>query len=147
MVSDHTYLTWSTYSNPREVPTDLDISHYSWEKGLATQSTSRQLTDPRVHTQLLSWASQWSRWRKTSSCQWLTTMLTGPISEYVQRPLCNIYRNGWRITQGTQLERWVSPLESRSYNKSYPSPKAYCFAKTSERKHPLIFNSPLDLSK
>jgi hypothetical protein len=32
-------------------------SHCSWEKGLPTQSTARLLTDPRVHTQFLSWAN------------------------------------------------------------------------------------------
>jgi hypothetical protein len=37
--------------------------------------------------------------------------------------MCNIHQNGWRITWGTQLERRVLPLESRSYNKSHPSPK------------------------
>jgi hypothetical protein len=38
----------------REAPTDLDRSHYSREKGLLTQSTAHQLTDLRIHTQLLS---------------------------------------------------------------------------------------------
>jgi hypothetical protein len=35
-------------------------NHCSWEKGLPTQSTARQLTDLRVHIQFLSWANQWS---------------------------------------------------------------------------------------
>jgi hypothetical protein len=35
-------------------------SHCSREKGLSTQSTARRLTNPRVHTQFLSWANQWS---------------------------------------------------------------------------------------
>jgi hypothetical protein len=70
----------------RETPTDLDRSHCSREKGLPTQSTAHQLTDPRVHTQLLSWASQWSRGRKTSSCWWPITRLTRPIS-----PACDRY--------------------------------------------------------
>jgi hypothetical protein len=69
-----------------ETLTDLDRSHYSWEKGLSTQSTARWLTDPRVHNQLLCWASQWSRGRKSSSCQWLTTRFTGSIS-----PTCDRY--------------------------------------------------------
>jgi hypothetical protein len=45
----------------RGTPTDLDRSHCSREKGFLTQSIARRLTDPRVRTQLLSWASQWSR--------------------------------------------------------------------------------------
>jgi hypothetical protein len=50
----------------------------------------------------------------------------------MKRPLCNIHQNGWRITQGTQPERSVLPLESHSYNKSHPSPKAYRFSKIDE---------------
>jgi hypothetical protein len=69
-----------------EVPTDLDRSHCSWEKRLPIQSTARRLTDPRVRTQLLSWASQWSRGRKPSSWWWPTTRFTGPIS-----PVCDRY--------------------------------------------------------
>jgi hypothetical protein len=68
-----------------ETPTDLDRSHCSWEKGLLTQSTARRLTDPRVHTQLLSRASQWSRGRKPSSYRWPTTRHTGPISSACDR--------------------------------------------------------------
>jgi hypothetical protein len=41
----------------------------------------------------------------------------------MKRHMCNICRNGWPITRGTQPERRVLPLESRSYNKSHPSPK------------------------
>jgi hypothetical protein len=70
----------------RETLTDLDRSHYSRDKGLSTQSTARRLTDPRVHTQLLSRASQWSRGRKPSSCLWPTTRFTEPIS-----PACDQY--------------------------------------------------------
>jgi hypothetical protein len=43
--------------------------------------------------------------------------------------MCNIHQNGWCITRGMQPERRVLCLESRSHNKSYPSPKAYCFSK------------------
>jgi hypothetical protein len=63
-----------------ETSTDLDGSHCSWEKGLPTQSTARQLTDPRVRTQFLSWANQWSSRHKPSSCRWPTTRLTRPIN-------------------------------------------------------------------
>jgi hypothetical protein len=70
----------------REMPTDLDRSYCSWEKGLSTQSIARRLTDPRVCTQFLSWASQWSRGHKPSSCRWPTTRLIEPIS-----PACDRY--------------------------------------------------------
>jgi hypothetical protein len=63
-------------------------------------------------------------------------------SEFEKRPLCNIRRNGWHITQGTQPERWLLPLESRSYNKSYSRPKAYCFSKIDERKPFLVVSNP-----
>jgi hypothetical protein len=56
----------------------------------------------------------------------------------VKRPLCNIHQNRWCITRGTQLKRMVLPLESRSYNKSYPSPKAYCFSEIDDRKPFLV---------
>jgi hypothetical protein len=69
-----------------ETLTDLNISHCSREKGLPTQFTTRRLTNARVHTQLLSRASQWSRGRKTSSCRWPTTRVTRPIS-----PACDLY--------------------------------------------------------
>jgi hypothetical protein len=41
-----------------ETQIDLDRSHCSREKGLPTQSTTRQLTDPRIHTQFFSRANQ-----------------------------------------------------------------------------------------
>jgi hypothetical protein len=55
-------------------------------KGLLTQSTTLRLTDLRVHTQLLSRASQWSRGREPSSWRWPTTRFTGLIS-----PACDRY--------------------------------------------------------
>jgi hypothetical protein len=77
-------------------------------KRLPTQSTARQLTNPWVHTQLLSRASQWSRGRKTNFCWWPTTRFTGPISptydRYVQylltgaNPLIlNRHRRGYSL--------------------------------------------------
>jgi hypothetical protein len=69
-----------------ETLTGLDRSHYSWEKGLPTQSTARRLADSWVRTQFLSWANQWSRGRKPGSCRWPTTKLIGPIS-----PACDRY--------------------------------------------------------
>jgi hypothetical protein len=98
-----------------EPSTDLDRSHYSREKGLPTQSIAHRLTDPRVCTQFLSRASQWSRGRKPSSWWWPTTRFTGPITlvcdRYVQyllmganRMVLNRHRRGlqpWRCRLDT----------------------------------------------
>jgi hypothetical protein len=66
------------------------------------------------------------------------------FSKSAKRPMRNIYRNRWRITQGTQLERRVFPLESRSYNKSHPSPKAYCSSKIDGWKPFIMFSNHLN---
>jgi hypothetical protein len=47
---------------------------------------ARRLTDPRVHTQFLSWASHWSSGGKTTLCRQPATRLTGLIS-----PTCDRY--------------------------------------------------------
>jgi hypothetical protein len=70
----------------REPPTDLDGSHCSQEKWLPTQSTAHRLIDPRVHTQFLSKAKQWSKCLKPSLCRGQATRLIGPIS-----PPCDRY--------------------------------------------------------
>jgi hypothetical protein len=70
---------------------------------------------------------------KTKVARWKRLSL-----EPMKRPLWHIRRNGWRNTQGTQLERRVLPLESHSYNKLNPSPKAYCFLEIDDRKPFLI---------
>jgi hypothetical protein len=63
----------------------------------------------------------------------------------VKRPLYNIHQNGWCITQSTQPERRMSHLESRSYNRSHLSPRAYCFSKIVDKKPFLIcFKSSLN---
>jgi hypothetical protein len=58
--------------------------------------------------------------------------------EVTKRPLCNIHQNRWRITRGMQLESRMLHLESRSYNKSYSSPKAYCFLRIVDKKPSLV---------
>jgi hypothetical protein len=63
------------------------------------------------------------------------------FSKSVKRTMCIIHRNGWYITWGTQPERRMSHLEPRSYNKSHPTPKAYCFSKSVDKK-PLLVLSP-----
>jgi hypothetical protein len=109
----------------REMPTDLDRSHYSREKELPAQSRARRLADPWVHTQLLSRASHWSRGHKPSSCRWPTTRITGTISSacdrYVQYLLAganpsvlNWHRRGlqpWRCRFAT----YDSPAFPTSY--------------------------------
>jgi hypothetical protein len=69
-----------------ESSTDLDGSRCFQEKGLPTQSPAHRLTNPRVHTQFLSQANQWSSRLKPSFCRWQATRLTGPIS-----PACDWY--------------------------------------------------------
>jgi hypothetical protein len=56
--------------------------------------------------------------------------------------MCNIHWNGWCITWGTQPERRVLRLESRSYNKSCPRPKAYYFSKVVGQKLFLVVSKP-----
>jgi hypothetical protein len=50
---------------------------------------------------------------KTNVARWKMHFLIG-ISK---RPMCIIHRNGWCISQDTQLERRVLRLESHCYNK------------------------------
>jgi hypothetical protein len=57
-------------------------SHCSREKWLLTQSTVRRLTNPRVRTQFLSWASHWSSGGKATLCWRQATRLIGPIYQY-----------------------------------------------------------------
>jgi hypothetical protein len=59
--------------------------HYTWEERLLTQSTARRLTDPRVHTQLLSHNNQWSSGEKSSFYRHPTTRLIGRISSTCDR--------------------------------------------------------------
>jgi hypothetical protein len=69
-------------------------SHCSQEKGLLTQSTARRLTDPRVRTQFLSRANQWSSGESQNIYQQYATRLIGPISlacdRYVQYLLVGV---------------------------------------------------------
>jgi hypothetical protein len=67
---------------------------------------------------------------------------TFPSQNLRKRPMCNIHQNGWRITWGTQPERMVLRLKSRSYDKSHPSPKAYCFSNIVDKKYFLVVSNP-----
>jgi hypothetical protein len=64
----------------------FEQTHCPQEEGLLTQSTTRWLTDPRIHTQLLSHNRQWSSGEKSSFCWHPTTRLIGHIS-----PACDRY--------------------------------------------------------
>jgi hypothetical protein len=75
--------TWQPFTRRRQIWIDSTAPE---KKGLPTQCIARRLTDPRVRTQLLSQASQWSRGRKPSSWRWPTTRFIGPIS-----PACDRY--------------------------------------------------------
>jgi hypothetical protein len=78
MALDHTYLTWSTYSN-------ISWSHQQqWtEPLLPIQSTARRLTDLLVCTQFLSRTNHWSSGGKATICWRQTIRFTGPIYQHV----------------------------------------------------------------
>jgi hypothetical protein len=57
-------------------------SHCSQEKWLLTQSTTRQLTDPRVRTQFLSRANQWSSGESQTYINSRLLGLQGPYHRY-----------------------------------------------------------------
>jgi hypothetical protein len=82
MAIDHTYLTWSTYSNLLRNREHIWINPLPWEEGLLTQFTARRLIDPQIRTQLLSHNTQWSSGKKSSFCWQLTTRLTGLIYQH-----------------------------------------------------------------
>jgi hypothetical protein len=85
MVQDHTYPTWSTYSNPlwdadrfgrillllrKMAPDIIHSTSADWPVG----------PYPWVHTQFLFQANQWSNRCKPNSCRWLTIRLTESIN-------------------------------------------------------------------
>jgi hypothetical protein len=57
-------------------------SHCSREKGLPTQSSARRLTDPRVRTQFLSRANQWSSGESQTSINSRLLDLPGPYHRH-----------------------------------------------------------------
>jgi hypothetical protein len=66
----------------------VEQSHCSWEKGLPTQSTARQLTDPWVRTQFLSWANQWSSAESQTS---INSRLLGLLGLYHRHAIGTLY--------------------------------------------------------
>jgi hypothetical protein len=114
--------------------TDFDGSHYSWEKGLPTQSIACRLTDSQVRIQFLSQANQWSSRLKTSFYRWHVTRLTEPISpacdQYVQYFLTganpsvlNRQRRGWqpwRCCLATRTPRPSQPVVSTFHLRAPP---------------------------
>jgi hypothetical protein len=57
-------------------------SHCSREKGLPTQSPAHRLTDPRVRTQFLSRANQWSSGESQTPINSRLLGLSGPYHQY-----------------------------------------------------------------
>jgi hypothetical protein len=103
-----------------KLSTDLDRSHCSWEKGLPTQSTACWPTDPRVCTQFLSQANQWSSRIKPIFCRWQATRLTEPIS-----PICDRYVE-YLLTGTNPLvlnwHRWMLPYKNLKIATTLSSP-------------------------
>jgi hypothetical protein len=87
MVQDHTYLMWSTYSNPSR-----DANRFRWIPLLPRKRGSRhnpQHTGWPIRGSVPNFSSEPTNeagGRKPSSCRWPTTRLTGPIS-----PICDRY--------------------------------------------------------
>jgi hypothetical protein len=69
-------------------------SHCSWEKGLLTQSTARQLIDPWAHTQFLSRANQWSSGESQTSVD----MLLGLSGPYHRHAIGMLNTCSWALT-------------------------------------------------
>jgi hypothetical protein len=63
-------------------------------------------------------------------------------SEFAKRPMCNIHRNEWRITQGMQPERSVLRLESYCYNKSGAIPMLSTSPRHDDWKPFLVVSDP-----
>jgi hypothetical protein len=121
----HVCLVYASYRRSPYVATfhaivdRFERVHCTREEGLPTQSTTRRLTDPWVHTQLLSHNSQWSSEKKSSFCRQPTTRLTRPISpacdQYVQYLLAEATR-----TVLNQPRRGLQPW--RCQLATYPLP-------------------------
>jgi hypothetical protein len=64
-----------------------------------------------------------------------------------KRPMCNIHRNRWYITRGTQPERRVLRLECLCYNKWHPGPKLSASLRLRIEASLVCFRTLLDLPK
>jgi hypothetical protein len=95
-------------------------SHCSREKGLPTQSTTRRLTDPRVRTQFVSRANQWSSGESHTSINNRLLGLPGPYHWHV---IGTFNTCSWGPTErslidtggGYNLE--CSPISTREYSR------------------------------
>jgi hypothetical protein len=76
-------------------------SHCSWEKGLPTQSPARRLTDPRVRTQFLSRANQWSSGESQTSINIRLLGLPGP---YHRHAICTFNTCSWGPTEWSLID-------------------------------------------
>jgi hypothetical protein len=100
----------------------VEQGHYSWEKGLSTQSIARRLIDPRVHTQFLFQDSHWNSGAKSAIYWWPATRLTGLIS-----PACD-----WYIQY---LLRRANPLELNWHRQGLQPPKGPARSQVIQSQH------------
>jgi hypothetical protein len=79
MVQDHTYLTWSTYSNPSWVTDSVGQSHCSQKR--APDTIHSTPADRSVSSYPVSLPSQpMKQWRKPNIYRQPATRLAGPIN-------------------------------------------------------------------
>jgi hypothetical protein len=86
MAVDHTYLTWSAYSNPSWVINSVGRILMLPRKKWSCLHLSARLSGPWDPPQFLSQHSHWSSSHKPSICWRQATRLIGPIS-----PACDRY--------------------------------------------------------
>jgi hypothetical protein len=84
-----------------ESSTELGQSHWSREKRLPTRSTARRLTDPRVCTQFLSRANQWSSGESHTSINNRLLSLPGP---YRRHAIGTFNTCSWGLTERSLID-------------------------------------------
>jgi hypothetical protein len=94
MVQDHTYLTWSKYSNPSRVIDTVRQSHCSRETGLLTRIHNTP-ADRSVGPHLVSLPSQPTKqWRKPNIYRQQATRLARPINTSIRLVRSILARGG-----------------------------------------------------
>jgi hypothetical protein len=76
-------------------------SHCSRENGLPTQSPARRLTDPRVRTQFLSRANQWSSGERQTS---INSRLLGLPGSYHRHAIGTLNTCSWGPTERSLID-------------------------------------------
>jgi hypothetical protein len=95
-------------------------SHCSREKGLPTQSTARRQTDPRVRTQFLSWANQWSSEESHTSINSRLLCLPGP---YHRHAIGTFNTCSWGPTERSLTDTGGDyNLEGANFQRTTPRP-------------------------